>query len=246
MTQPGFASHLAGARRIVWGASAAVIAVGAIHALLVGFGGLDPDADGMKYLDLDDEQTLVSFYSTGLMLLGSLAALALGLAARAAARSAASAQAPYWLLLAAMMAFMALDESVSLHEHSSYSVRAAGLAPDIFAWGSWVVIGIPVVLAVGLAFLRFLWMLDRGTAARLVLAGAIFVGGSIGMEIVSSVLVFNEASPGFYRIATIFEEGGEILGVTLFVATLLGLLRVTVRASLPEAAARAPLGQPAE
>lgn len=233
---------LSGARRFVWIASLLILSLGAMHALLVGFAGMDPLDKGMKYLNLDAERTIISYYSASLMLVAALASLGVGLQGF----HSGSRVAFYWLLLAVMMAYMSLDETVSLHENTSPSLRSAGVTPGFLDYSPWVLIGVPVVIAVGLFFIRFLLMIDRRIAARLFLAGVLFVGGSLVVEILASLLMSREASEGLYRLTTIFEEGGEILGITLFTTTVLSCLRISILAADGHEDALTLRGHPAE
>ena len=86
-------------------------------------------------------------------------------------------------------------------------------------------------LAAGAFFLPFLRALPAKLAARFVLAGAVYVGSAVGLEMVAVAmqLGYKAKEGGGYDWPTLglvaLEEGGEMAGVALFVWALLGHLR---------------------
>ena len=76
--------------------------------------------------------------------------------------------------------------------------------------------------AVGLIYLRFLMDLERKTAIRFVVAGAIFVGGAIGMEMAAAPIIETVGPSSIYHTFTqTIEEGMEMTGAILFLRALL-------------------------
>jgi hypothetical protein len=226
-TRPVKVLDMERAKGFLWGAGLIVFALGVLHGLLVIFAGMDPLDDRIRLFNLDGEQTVFSFLSSAVMLVAALACFGVSVPRRAVAPR----EVLYWRALSCIMAYMALDETISLHEAASSAVRRADLAPAALELGPWVVIAVPVVIAVALFFVRFLRMIDRGTALRFILAGGVFVLGSVGVEVFTSLFLFEQGSPGFYRVSTMFEEGGEILGITIFATTVLSRLRVSLEAT---------------
>jgi hypothetical protein len=146
--------------------------------------------------------------------------------------------ATHWGVLSAIFLILSVDEVARIHEMvgnlSSYSVvKLAGFSPGGFVYYFWVVPGAVFVLAVLLAYARFLLHLPRRTRLLLLVAGGVFVAGAIGVEMLGSRLVFDVVqSRGKLRnasvdaqvmieVAVAIEELLEMLGVVILVYALL-------------------------
>ena len=80
---------------------------------------------------------------------------------------------------------------------------------------------------VAFSFRRFLMALPRKIRNGMVRAGAIYVGGAVGLEVVGSYFDALWGKETLVRVAVItLEEGLEMLGVILFIATLLSCCRL--------------------
>jgi hypothetical protein len=195
-----------------------------------------------RLLDMDAERNLPTLFEVALML-GASALLAL-VGVRAQRRGTADGR--YWFFLSGAFAALAVDEAWSFHEHASRVVWAT-LRLDLpgFLAFAWVLPGMVLVLALLLANLRFLRRQTRFVAAGLVAAGAVFVAGAIGMEMVGAHLSTRaEPSAVLYLLASTLEETLEMAGLILLIRVLLELLadgRGEVRLVLGPAADEARL-----
>lgn len=90
----------------------------------------------------------------------------------------------HWRMLSLIFLIMSVDEMASLHERFSLVVKRASDLGAAFHY-SWVAVGLVVVPLVGLAYLWFLVDLRRKTAWLFIIAGMLYVGGALGMEMVS-------------------------------------------------------------
>jgi hypothetical protein len=82
------------------------------------------------------------------------------------------------------------------------------------------------VLALLLGSLRFLMHLPATTRRLFLLAGAIYVGGALGMELVEAAFNARGVSSGFIPLLGVaIEETMEMLGVTMFIYALLTYIR---------------------
>lgn len=130
----------------------------------------------------------------------------------------------YWSALGVIFILLSADEAMSFHEKLGQFVphsHNAGLLTY-----AWVIPGMAFVLVVGLSFVRFLLNLPAHERLLLILSGAIFVSGAIGMEMIAGNLEDNGMLDTFtYRIASNSEEALEVLGVLLFVRVLLTRLQ---------------------
>jgi hypothetical protein len=94
-----------------------------------------------------------------------------------------------------------------------------------FAWVLPALVLLPALAAVFAGFLRRLEPRRRG---QFLLAGALYVAGAVGMEVVGGKVYFangDEAS-ALYAVCFHLEETLELLGVSLFIAALVEHLAV--------------------
>ncbi len=118
----------------------------------------------------------------------------------------------HWRLLAGGFLLLSLDEIAGLHETVNTVI-------DV----TWAIPGGILALSIGLMFFPFLWSLPAGTRTALIVAGCIYVGGAVGVEIIGEPM---DADSMTYNLTTVVEEGMEMGGVLLFLAAL---LRYTAR-----------------
>jgi hypothetical protein len=126
-----------------------------------------------------------------------------------------------WALVAFLFLLLAADEAFTLHEQLGEFLFAefGALGLPMFAWV--VPYGIAVVL-LGAFLLRWFLELERPVQISLFLAGFLFIGGAIGLELVASA--YYEALPvdrpdfrtlGGDLLATL-EEASEFAGASYF------------------------------
>ena len=135
---------------------------------------------------------------------------------------------------------MSLDEVASIHEAiGQQSERLlhniTGFTPGGAISFFWVVPGAIFVFIVLLAYLRFLADLPQSTRRLFLFAGALFVLGALGLEMLSAqVSSSSEGIANFFGSAipkimiglqTCVEEMFEMLGLTAFVYALLAYIR---------------------
>ena len=93
-----------------------------------------------------------------------------------------------------------------------------------------------ILLAIG--FLLFFRSLPAETRRQFPVAGAIFLGGAIGAEVIGGAYVSSErgGDDAVYRVITTVEELLEMLGIVVFLQALLSYLArggVAIRISSP-------------
>lgn len=167
------------------------------------------------------EQNFPTFYSA-LALLFCAALLAIVGAAR---RKAHREYAFHWGALAAIFAFLSADEMLEIHEVLIVPVREALHTGGMlrFAW----VIPYGVLVAVFvLAYLKFLRDLPAKTRRRFVVAGALYVLGALGMELLGSKYYDLHGGDNFvYVMHQTLEELLEMAGVIVFAHAIAEYLR---------------------
>jgi hypothetical protein len=171
--------------------------------------------------DLDGESTVPSWFSVVLLLL--CAAL---LAACAAVKHARRERYRWhWTVLACIFALMSLDEQVSIHERSIWTMQRLFQPRGILYYG-WVIPAGVGLVVLGLAYLRFLVHLPRHARAMFLLSAVIYLGGAIGMEMADGAHTSRYGEGGAtHAVLTSVEETFEITGLIVFVYALLSYLR---------------------
>ena len=132
----------------------------------------------------------------------------------------------HWQFLAIIFAILSLDEVAMLHERVGNLIEK--LSPVEFGgWLNfqWVLLGIPLTLIIAISYLKFLAHLPNKTQTLFLLAGALYVGGALGLEILAGHQEsLNTSSDFLYELFTTLEELWEKLGVLVFIHALLGYM----------------------
>ncbi len=164
-----------------------------------------------ELFDVDEEESIPTWFSSGVLL---LVAVVLFFIYRLK-QHAGDTNAPYWAGLGAGFTFMSVDEIAGFHETLNSVIEM-----------SWAVPGLVVAVVVGLLYLKFLSSLPAATAVRFMMAGGIFVGGAIGVELATEPFLYNdELDTLAYNLWTPVEEGMEMGGVIFFLSALFDYLK---------------------
>src|SRR5215212_2165057 len=156
----------------------------------------------------------------------------------------------HWNVLSIILLLLSLDEVASIHEAIGQESErllhsTTGLTPSGAISFFWVVPGAVFVIIVLLAYLRFLANLPQTTRRLFLFAGALFVLGALGIEMLSAqVSSSSEGIANFFGmelgisrhsgsaipkimigLQTCVEEMFEMLGLTAFVYALLAYIR---------------------
>lgn len=204
---------------IVWLAAFAALLIAAnLIGLAAKFGFDERWGYGFVPLfDLDGERNVPSLFS-GLLILSCgvlLSLIALGGRGRRVGRT-------YWLGLAAIFLFLAVDEVVSLHERLIEPLRAALHTSGVLYFAWLIPYGIAGLL-VGVAYARFLFRLPPATRNRMVVAGLVYVAGAAGLEMAGGWYLEQLGGQHnlYYELLTTCEESLEMYGMILFARALL-------------------------
>ena len=190
----------------------------------------------LRIVDVSEERSIPAWFESLQFLLCSIL-----LAVIAVAKKRRSDRySLHWGVLSIILLFLSLDEVASIHEAiGQQSERllhsTTGLIPGGAIKFFWVVPGAIFVFIVVLAYLRFLADLPRSTRYSFLFAGALFVLGALGLEMLSAqVSSSSESIANFFGSAipkimiglqTCVEEMFEMLGLTAFVYALLAYIR---------------------
>jgi hypothetical protein len=174
----------------------------------------------LRLFDTDGEGNIPAWYSSLALLLCS--ALLVFIATEESQEN--NRYATHWKGLAAIFLYMAVDEAVMIHELPSEPLHIA-LKTSGHLYYAWVIPYSVVVLAVALVYGPFVLALPSETRRLFLLGGALYVGGSIGMEMLGAA--YHDAVGAnnmTYMTISGIEEALEMTGVAVFVYALLRYL----------------------
>ena len=135
----------------------------------------------------------------------------------------------FWGIMALVFLYLSLDEAVSIHEQTAVPFRELFQTHGILFFG-WV---IPAIFLCGLFFiwsLKFLRNLPPRVSWLFIFAGAIYVSGALGVEMIgasyyeSFIEPLNGKVDLNYTLLTTLEELLEMCGITTFAYALLDYL----------------------
>lgn len=175
-------------------------------------------------LSLSYEHNLPTWFASSLLLACALAAGAI--ARSCAARAPSPAGDPdargegrwrrHWWGVTAVFAYASLDEATELHEHLGGHLSTGGVL-----YFNWVIPAAALLVALAAVFLRFVRALPAVTRRRLVIAGAIYLGGAVAMELPLGWWVERAGPDGLgYALIDWIEETLELVGASLALVAL--------------------------
>ena len=198
-----------------------VWATGTIANFLIHVVIAEPESDFVTVLnrfDLGHEPSIPAYFSALLLLTSAVVLFFL------ARMDPEHQRRRNWAFLSLIMLILSVDEAVMFHEMGDAAMRMTPLGDWLYF--AWVIPGATVALAVAIINARFLWRLPTRTGQLMVLSGAVFVGGAIGMEMVASA-IFSMAEDEIAAQATLshilsqsIEELLEMLGTGIFLFSL--------------------------
>ena len=126
----------------------------------------------------------------------------------------------HWWGLSIIFAYISIDEFVQIHEEMNAWFDLSGAL-----YFGWVIPAAILVSIFVLSDWRFLARLRWMTRCRFIRAGAVFVGGAMGIELILGYWTDLHGSHNLgYAIIDWVEESMEMVGAGLFLSALVGVL----------------------
>lgn len=130
----------------------------------------------------------------------------------------------YWIILAAIFLFLAIDEGATIHEQFNKYGRGAWGGSGCLYY-SWIVPYAIFALTAGIYFLRFLFMLPLETRKLFIITGVLYVTAAIGFEIPEGYIVELYGRGTFEdELLCSIEELIEMTSIIIFNYSLLGYM----------------------
>jgi hypothetical protein len=188
-----------------------------------------------RKVTVDAEGTLPAWFSSALI--GACAFVLLAIGALERARGGRFAR--HWGALGALFVVLSAEEVVDFHTIPVFPDRVWVAVRDTLG-APWLLLGIPFVLAFAVVNLRFLQALPRRTRNGLIVAGAVYVGGSVVVEAIEVVHYFRQGYNWAMVAMVTLEEWMEMAGMLLLLGALLDYVHdqfpmITVTLRQPDA-----------
>ncbi|WP_432486990.1 hypothetical protein [Kineococcus sp. SYSU DK018] len=130
----------------------------------------------------------------------------------------------HWLLLAVAFGYLSFDEMSAVHEIVIGPLRE-GFGLTGFLSFAWVVVAVPLVVAFGLLFVRFLLAQSPAVRWGVLLSAAVYLGGAVGVEVLSAGAYSSLGEDSaLYVLAAGVEEALEMAGLVLFLGVVTTVL----------------------
>ena len=169
---------------------------------------------------LDEESNLPTFYSA--LSLGMCSILLAIIAYQKKANN--SHYTKHWKFLSLLFLLLAVDEIAMMHE--ILTVLRKPLNASGFFYFTWVIPAFIFLLVFTVTFISFLKSLPQKIRNLFILSGVIYVGGAIGVEMIGGYHSEMYGENNFaYGIITTVEESLEMMGILVFIYSLLFYLQ---------------------
>ena len=165
------------------------------------------------------EQNVPTLYSSNLYLISAFLLTTISIVQR-------DQKEPFysWVFLAVIFVFLSFDEVVKIHEKFTGFMDLFLETSGYFNY-AWVIPYGILVMILGLAYLKFFFRLPTRVRNLFFLSATVFLSGAIGMEMIAANYYDkNEVYDLTFDLLATVEESLEILGLSLFVYSLLSFL----------------------
>jgi hypothetical protein len=225
-------------KKIVWAMIIAVLIITLVSfaaRVAMYMWGVEGYLQPLRIFDVGEERSIPTWFESIQFLLCSMLLAVIAVAKK----RRGDRYSLHWGVLSVILLLLSLDEVASIHEAIGQQSEnllhsVTGLTPGGAIKFFWVVPGAILALIVLLAYLRFLADLPRSTRRSFLFAGALFVLGALGLEMLSAQVssssegianLFGSAIPKIMiGLQTCVEEMFEMLGLTAFVYALLAYI----------------------
>jgi hypothetical protein len=173
----------------------------------------------VRFFRLDEENNLPTWYSAATLLFSSVLLAFLGVA------EGRNKTVLYWRGLSLLFLLLSIDEVGSFHEIFIIPLRRLLRVDGIFHF-AWVLpAGLLVLLVMGV-YARWFFGLPPRTRNLMGVAGVLFLGGALGLEMAGGLLASRgQLESAFYIATATLEETAEMCGVLVWIYAILDYAR---------------------
>lgn len=173
-------------------------------------------------LDLDFEESFYTWFSTVMLSAAAFMCFFLSLKDHGQTKNVKT----QWRILGSLFFLLSADETLSFHERISGMLSTSFTTSGMFEF-AWVIPALIIIPIFLFLFFPFIRHLHTHVSYTIIIAGAIFVFGAVGMEMIAGIFISENNSQDdvftspMYRFLVNIEEGLEVLGVIVFIKALL-------------------------
>ena len=173
----------------------------------------------LEIFNLNEEQNIPAWYSSAILLFCGVIIYLISLDKK----NPKDRYYRHWLWLSIIFFYLSLDEAISIHEN--FKLRFLFEREHILYNDSWVILFSILVAIFIFTYRRFLQHLPQATKKMFIISGCIYIFGSAGMEVVGSFTQeFYSKASMIHAMATTIEEFLEMIGIVVFIKTLLSYI----------------------
>ena len=178
-----------------------------------------------RFFGFDEEANFPTLYSfVTLAICSGLLAIISAIAKTTSFRYAKS-----WRALSFIFLFLAVDEACSIHEILIPLIKIVADTRGLLYF-PWVIPAGILLIVFLFLFHRFIYNLPRKTRNLFLLAGGIYIGGALIMEMIGAYLAdIGGLDTMAYWLAATIEELLEMFGILIFIHALLSYIRTHLR-----------------
>ena len=200
-------------RLILW-STVAVVGLGLFREAFIHLFGLETPLKDLRHISLEEKHSLQAWQQSSLALLAAAIAGALSASEGPELRR-------YWFVLACGLAFVSLDQQVTIHQSTIIFLKKLHEFDGVLYF-PWVIWALPLCVATGIWFVPFLLTIPRRFAVAFVLSGGTFLGAAVGLELLGGKAVSAYGRESWqYMLEFIMEESLESVGLALVTIALL-------------------------
>ncbi|MBW4681898.1 MAG: hypothetical protein KME19_17540 [Microcoleus vaginatus WJT46-NPBG5] len=182
--------------------------------------------DWLKLFNLDKELNYPAWYASFTLIFCSLLLTTIA----SAKKIEGDRYFRHWKALSIIFLIFSLDEAISIHEILIIPDLRRFLNLGGIFYYVWVIPAIVFVGLVGLAYYKFIKHLPKQTMILFLLAGGLYIGGALGMEMIGGYYTdFYGKNNLTYALITCLEEVLEMAGIVVFIYGLLDYMRLYLK-----------------
>ena len=170
----------------------------------------------LDFFEFDKEQNLPTYFSSIVLVIASLLLFTLYIIKK----NRNDEHTRFWLVLSLIFVYLSIDEFASIHELLTNITR------EIFVIESlhkimWIIPGMIIALVIGIYLLPFYLKLTKRYKYLFAFSAILVLGGVFGVELLTHGFSLNEGNQAIYSVMSTLEETMEIMGVVLFIYSLI-------------------------
>lgn len=182
----------------------------------------------INFFDFDNESSIPTWFSQIQLFIASLILGLIAIYKKKHKKSFAN----HWLWLALIFLYLSIDEGATVHEMLiDPTKRVLNISSGVFYF-AWVIPFMALVLGFLMFFISFIKHLPKKYKILFSLSGFIYILGTLGIEMVGGEILNMNLSKVYYLISVSIEESFEMIGMTLFIFTLLTFIKETSKEPL--------------